>query len=242
MAAPTFKKLEHAGWSQRTEAYDLWFSHITSQVNEPLLNALGRHLGGARLLDVCTGTGYLAAAATKRVALEEGLDFAREVIERARANILPSRSAKRTRSSFRTTTNHWIILYARSAICIFRMLSRPLQRRFACSSPADDMLSRSGAHIPTDIFRSSLTRLGDTGRPMSDCRRRHRSSGLATLRKPSASCEARALLTCRRISLTCSGSRSAQMTWWSGSTNAACGRRCCSSAKPRMRATRYTQP
>ena len=45
MATPTFTELEHAGRSQRAETYDRWFSHITSQVNEPLLNALGRHLG-----------------------------------------------------------------------------------------------------------------------------------------------------------------------------------------------------
>ena len=59
MAEPSFKELEHAGWSQRAGAYDTWFSHITSQANEPLLDALGKPLGGARLLDVCTGTGYL---------------------------------------------------------------------------------------------------------------------------------------------------------------------------------------
>jgi ubiquinone/menaquinone biosynthesis C-methylase UbiE len=86
MAEPSFKELEHAGWSQRAGAYDTWFSHITSQAHEPLLDALGKPLGGARLLDVCTGTGYLAAAAAKRGALAEGLDFSREMVERARAN------------------------------------------------------------------------------------------------------------------------------------------------------------
>ena len=50
---------------------------------------------------------------------------------------------------------------------------------------------------------------------MSDCRRRHCSSDLTPRSEPSASCEALALLTCRRILLTRSGSRSAQMTWWS---------------------------
>lgn len=86
MAEPSFKDLEHAGWSQRAGAYDTWFSHITSQANEPLLEALGTHLGGARLLDVCTGTGHLAAAAVARGALAEGLDFSRQMVERARAN------------------------------------------------------------------------------------------------------------------------------------------------------------
>jgi SAM-dependent methyltransferase len=86
MAEPTFKDLEHAGWCQRAGAYDTWFSHITSQAHEPLLDALGTHLAGTRLLDVCTGTGYLAAAAAKRGALAEGLDFSGEMVERARAN------------------------------------------------------------------------------------------------------------------------------------------------------------
>ncbi len=86
MAEPSFKDLEHAGWSQRAGAYDTWFSHITSQAHRPLLDAIGLHLSGTRLLDVCTGTGQLAAAAAKRGALAEGLDFSREMVERARAN------------------------------------------------------------------------------------------------------------------------------------------------------------
>lgn len=86
MTAPSFKELEHAGWSQRAGAYDAWFTHITSQAHDPLLDALGMQLGGTRLLDVCTGTGYLAAAAAKRGALAEGLDFSREMVEQARAN------------------------------------------------------------------------------------------------------------------------------------------------------------
>jgi ubiquinone/menaquinone biosynthesis C-methylase UbiE len=86
MVEPSFKDLEHAGWSQRAGAYDSWFSHITSQAHEPLLDALGLHLNGNRLLDVCTGTGYLAAAAAKRGAPAEGLDFSRDMVERARTN------------------------------------------------------------------------------------------------------------------------------------------------------------
>jgi ubiquinone/menaquinone biosynthesis C-methylase UbiE len=86
MAEPSFKDLEHAGWSRRAGAYDDWFSHITSQANGPLLDMFGERLDGARVLDVCTGTGNLAAAATKRGALAEGLDFSREMIDRARSN------------------------------------------------------------------------------------------------------------------------------------------------------------
>ena len=86
MADPSFKDLEHAGWSQRAGAYDAWFTHITSQAHNSLLNALGVPLGGTRLLDVCSGTGYLAAAAARRGAVAEGLDFAREMVDQARAN------------------------------------------------------------------------------------------------------------------------------------------------------------
>jgi ubiquinone/menaquinone biosynthesis C-methylase UbiE len=86
MAEPSFKELEHTGWSQRASAYDIWFSHITSQVNEPLLDALGKDLGAARVLDVCSGTGHLTAAAAKRGAFAEGLDFSREMVEQARTN------------------------------------------------------------------------------------------------------------------------------------------------------------
>jgi SAM-dependent methyltransferase len=86
MAQQTFKELEHLGWRQKADAYDDWFAKITLQAIEPLLDAVGGDLQGSKFLDVCTGTGHLTAAAAKRGAIVEGLDFADEMIAKAKSN------------------------------------------------------------------------------------------------------------------------------------------------------------
>ena len=86
LAPQSFKELEQAGWRQKAGAYDDWFAKITSQAIEPLLDSLGDNLQGSKALDVCTGTGHLAAAAAKRGAIVEGLDFAEEMIAKAKSN------------------------------------------------------------------------------------------------------------------------------------------------------------
>jgi SAM-dependent methyltransferase len=82
----SFRDIEHAGWREKAGAYDDWFAKITAQAIEPLLRSLGDNLQNARLLDVCTGTGHLAGAAAKRGAVAEGLDFAEEMIAKAKSN------------------------------------------------------------------------------------------------------------------------------------------------------------
>lgn len=83
----TFKQLEHAGWNARAEAYDEWFATITNQATDPLLDLLCDDYAGKTLLDVCTGTGHLAAAAGKRGAASvEGVDFADTMVKQAGLN------------------------------------------------------------------------------------------------------------------------------------------------------------
>ena len=86
MSQPTFKELEHDGWTARAHAYDDWLAPITRQAIDPILDALGGELGGRSLLDICTGTGHLAGAAAARGAATEGVDFAATMVEVARAN------------------------------------------------------------------------------------------------------------------------------------------------------------
>jgi ubiquinone/menaquinone biosynthesis C-methylase UbiE len=89
MAEPTYKDLEHAGWREKADAYDDWFARITRQAIEPTLDAIApdaNDYAGKRLLDICTGTGHLAAAAARRGAVAEGLDFAEAMVEQARRN------------------------------------------------------------------------------------------------------------------------------------------------------------
>ena len=78
-----FRDFEHAGWTSNVSEYEAAFARITSQAIGPLLDAV--HLRrGARLLDVATGPGYVAAAAAERGARAVGIDFSAMMVARAR--------------------------------------------------------------------------------------------------------------------------------------------------------------
>jgi len=78
-----FRDFEHAGWTSNVSEYEAAFARITSQAIGPLLDAV--HLRrGARLLDVATGPGYVAAAAAERGATAVGIDFSASMVARAR--------------------------------------------------------------------------------------------------------------------------------------------------------------
>jgi SAM-dependent methyltransferase len=81
----TFKELEHGGWMEKAVAYDSFFALVTNQAIDAILDSFGT-LRGKRLLDLGCGTGHLAAAAAKRGAEAEGIDFASAMIEAAAAN------------------------------------------------------------------------------------------------------------------------------------------------------------
>lgn len=85
MNQPTFRDLEHAGWSARADAYDDYFAEVTKQAIDALLDAVG-DLRGKRLLDLACGTGHLSGAATRRGATSEGIDFAATMVARAAGN------------------------------------------------------------------------------------------------------------------------------------------------------------
>lgn len=86
MSEPTFKELERSGWRDKAVSYDDWAAKITAQAIEPILDAIGPNLSGLNVLDVCTGTGHLLAAAVKRGAAVEGVDFADEMVAKAWRN------------------------------------------------------------------------------------------------------------------------------------------------------------
>ena len=187
---------------QRAGAYDTWFSHITSQANEPLLDALEKHLGGARLLDVCTGTGYLAAAAAKRGALAEGLDFSREMVERARANhpTVPFREGDAEQLPYDDRSFDHVV-------CAFGHLHLPNADQ--AIAEALRVLKPGGRYAfavwrahPEGYFQIVIDAIGRYGKTDVGCHLRRRSSGLATRKKPSASYGARDLSTCKPAPLT----------------------------------------
>jgi SAM-dependent methyltransferase len=84
MSEKTFRELEHHGWVQKAAVYRDVFGRITEQAIDPILNTFG-DLTRRRFLDVACGTGDLAAAAAKRGAYAEGLDFAATMVAKASA-------------------------------------------------------------------------------------------------------------------------------------------------------------
>jgi SAM-dependent methyltransferase len=81
--AATVKALERAGWSEKAETYGQLTGRITARFAEPLLDAAAPG-AGARLLDVATGPGYVAGAASERGADVTGVDLAEEFVALAR--------------------------------------------------------------------------------------------------------------------------------------------------------------
>ena len=82
----SFKGIEYEGWNRKAAAYDDWFAQITKPTIPPMLSALSNSFAGKRFLDICTGTGHLAAAAAEQDAHAEGVDFAEAMVEIARRN------------------------------------------------------------------------------------------------------------------------------------------------------------
>ena len=78
-----FRSFEQAGWQKVFKHYHEAFAELTSQAIEPLLNAV-RAGNGMRILDVATGPGYLAAAASQRGAHVVGVDFSSAMVASAR--------------------------------------------------------------------------------------------------------------------------------------------------------------
>ena len=80
----TIRAFEHAGWQMAAAEYDATFARATAGFVEALLDAAGV-TAGMRVLDLCSGTGLVAAAAAARGAEPVGLDFSPAMLEVARA-------------------------------------------------------------------------------------------------------------------------------------------------------------
>lgn len=82
----SFKEMEHQGWTEKARFYDDHFASVTRQAIGPMLAGLG-DISGRSLLDICCGTGDLAEAAAQSGAQVTGVDFAKPMIEIARARM-----------------------------------------------------------------------------------------------------------------------------------------------------------
>ena len=85
MPPTTFKQLEQAAWLAKAAIYDEVLAALTAQAIAPILDAFGT-LRGKHVLDVACGTGHLTAAAARRGADVEGLDFAATMVAKAVEN------------------------------------------------------------------------------------------------------------------------------------------------------------
>jgi SAM-dependent methyltransferase len=81
-----FRAFEHTGWNAVSEAYESAIGPLTAQSAEITLDAAGV-APGCNTLDVCTGHGVLALAATQRGAKVCALDFAEAMVAAAHRNV-----------------------------------------------------------------------------------------------------------------------------------------------------------
>jgi ubiquinone/menaquinone biosynthesis C-methylase UbiE len=79
----SFKEAERAGWSEKAPAYDDFAGRITAGAVDPLLDAVDLAPDMA-FLDICCGTGTLAAEAARRGADVTAIDFAAPMVAEAR--------------------------------------------------------------------------------------------------------------------------------------------------------------
>jgi len=81
-----FRAFEHTGWNAVSEAYERAIGPLTAQSAEVTLDAAG-FAPGCNVLDVCTGHGVLALAATQRGAKVCALDFAEAMVAAAHRKV-----------------------------------------------------------------------------------------------------------------------------------------------------------
>ena len=78
-----FKEFERTGWTKQAEHYDSLVGQMTRQAVDAMLAAVNAR-SGAKLLDVASGPGYVAAEATRRGVDAVGTDIAEDMVDEAR--------------------------------------------------------------------------------------------------------------------------------------------------------------
>lgn len=81
----SFNSFEHSGWDTVSNGYEQHFCDLTSQ-SIPTLLQVANISSGMNVLDVCTGTGIVAKAASSLNTTVTGIDFSEEMIGISRRN------------------------------------------------------------------------------------------------------------------------------------------------------------
>ena len=84
MNAKAFHDFEHRGWQNASDDYHAFFGSLTAQTIGPLLDAVSP-APGAKLLDIASGPGYVAATAKLRRWSPIGIDFSEAMVAKARS-------------------------------------------------------------------------------------------------------------------------------------------------------------
>ena len=82
----SFKQFEREGWHRQAPNYDDRAGRMTMEAVAPLLEAVDAQ-PGMRLLDVCSGPGYLTAEATARGGSAVGIDIAPAMVDLGRGRV-----------------------------------------------------------------------------------------------------------------------------------------------------------
>src|SRR5262249_48633068 len=138
------KEFERTGWAKQAEHYDSLVGQMTRQAVDALLAAVGAR-AGAKLLDVATGPGYVAAEATNRGLDAIGTDIAKDMVDEARR-----RFAKTKFETADAENLHYRDGSFDAVTCAFGMLHFPRPGKAAAepiafSVPEDALLSVCGA-------------------------------------------------------------------------------------------------
>lgn len=82
--ARAFHSFEREAWNRASEVYQRYFSELTDQTIEPLLDSVAGS-AGPKFLDIACGPGHLAAAAKRRGWSPVGIDFSESMIALGRS-------------------------------------------------------------------------------------------------------------------------------------------------------------
>jgi ubiquinone/menaquinone biosynthesis C-methylase UbiE len=85
-----FKEFERTGWAKQAVHYDSLVGQMTRQAVDELLAAVNLR-SGAKLLDVASGPGYVAAEAARRGLDAIGTDIAEDMVDEARRRFAGTR-------------------------------------------------------------------------------------------------------------------------------------------------------
>ncbi|MBS1954291.1 MAG: methyltransferase domain-containing protein [Cyanobacteria bacterium SZAS-4] len=76
----SFKEFEHEGWELVADKYHQYFEQLTRQTIPALMEEIE---SGAKVIDVASGPGYVAAAAAEKGGTVTGVDFSAVMVKRA---------------------------------------------------------------------------------------------------------------------------------------------------------------